>query len=77
MLSDSGLSDAMSDMEEVDLPETQVAVSDAGAPVCLAAAKKRKFTPAHGLRHLGAAKRATIRLTEIGPRLTLKLIKVS
>ncbi|TPP64667.1 Peter pan, partial [Fasciola gigantica] len=76
MLSDSGLSDALSDMEEVDLPQTQVAVSDAGTPVTLTTAKKRKFVPAHGLRHLGTAKRATVRLTEIGPRLTLKLIKI-
>ncbi|VDP85072.1 unnamed protein product [Echinostoma caproni] len=76
MLSESGLSDALSDMEEVDLPRTQVTLSNDGAPVSLTAFKKRKFVPAHGLRHLGTAKRATVRLTEIGPRLTLKLIKI-
>ncbi|VDP98575.1 unnamed protein product [Trichobilharzia regenti] len=36
----------------------------------------RTTGPIHGLKHLGTAKKATLRLTEIGPRLTLNLIKV-
>ncbi|CAL8108724.1 unnamed protein product [Calicophoron daubneyi] len=72
MLSDSALSDALSDIEEVDLPQGAKLPN----PVFPNASKKRKFTPSHGLKHLGTAKRATVRLTEIGPRLTLKLIKV-
>ncbi|CAH8649823.1 unnamed protein product [Dicrocoelium dendriticum] len=74
MLSDSGLSDALSDMEEVELPR-DVRLPDS-IDQTHGSTKKRKFVPSHGLRHLGTARTATVRLTEIGPRLTLKLIKI-
>ncbi|KAF8572013.1 hypothetical protein P879_01215 [Paragonimus westermani] len=70
MLSDSGLSDALSDLEEADLPQGFREGSSC------AKSRKRKLVPTHGLSHLGVAKKAAVRLTEIGPRLTLKLIKI-
>ncbi|KAA3672404.1 ribosome biogenesis protein SSF1/2, partial [Paragonimus westermani] len=70
MLSDSGLSDALSDLEEADLPQSFREGSSC------AKSRKRKLVPIHGLSHLGVAKKAAVRLTEIGPRLTLKLIKI-
>ncbi|KAF5394659.1 hypothetical protein PHET_10768 [Paragonimus heterotremus] len=70
MLSDSGLSDALSDLEEAELPQGFREKSSC------AQSQKRKLVPTHGLNHLGMAKKAVVRLTEIGPRLTLKLIKI-
>ncbi|CAH8573925.1 unnamed protein product [Heterobilharzia americana] len=72
LLSDSALSDILSDMEEVDV------VPDVNLPSSGSRKRKRdrNAAPVHGLKHLGTAKKATLRLTEIGPRLTLNLIKI-
>nr|CAH8861168.1 unnamed protein product [Trichobilharzia regenti] len=84
LLSDSALSDILSDMEEVDLvPDVNFSssqFSEGEAVRSLSGSRKRKrgrtTGPIHGLKHLGTAKKATLRLTEIGPRLTLNLIKI-
>nr|CAH8873792.1 unnamed protein product [Trichobilharzia regenti] len=84
LLSDSALSDILSDMEEVDLvPDVNSSssqFSDGEALCSLSSSRKRKrgrtTGPVHGLKHLGTAKKATLRLTKIGPRLTLNLIKI-
>ncbi|TNN21189.1 Suppressor of SWI4 1 isoform 2 [Schistosoma japonicum] len=80
LLSDSALSDILSDMEEVDLlPDVNLS-SVADTDILQSSSRKRKRDrdagPIHGLKHLGTAKKATIRLTEIGPRITLNLIKI-
>nr|AAW24899.1 SJCHGC02371 protein [Schistosoma japonicum] len=80
LLSDSALSDILSDMEEVDLlPDVNLS-SFADTDILQSSSRKRKRDrdagPIHGLKHLGTAKKATIRLTEIGPRITLNLIKI-
>ncbi|KAK4468050.1 hypothetical protein MN116_008225 [Schistosoma mekongi] len=83
LLSDSALSDVLSDMEEVDLlPDVNLPMNStiANTDILQSSSRKRKrgrdVGPVHGLKHLGTAKKATIRLTEIGPRITLNLIKI-
>ncbi|CAH8597288.1 unnamed protein product [Schistosoma curassoni] len=80
LLSDSALSDILSDMEEVDLVSDVHLSSSGFANADAIQSRKRKpghgTSSIHGLKHLGSAKKATIRLTEIGPRITLNLIKI-
>lgn len=80
LLSDSALSDILSDMEEVDLVSDVQLASSGFANTDTIQSRKRKHghgtSTIHGLKHLGSAKKATIRLTEIGPRITLNLIKI-
>ncbi|CAH8615287.1 unnamed protein product [Schistosoma haematobium] len=80
LLSDSALSDILSDMEEVDLVSDVHLSSSGFANADAIQSRKRKHghgtSSIHGLKHLGTAKKATIRLTEIGPRITLNLIKI-
>ncbi|CAH8612800.1 unnamed protein product [Schistosoma rodhaini] len=80
LLSDSALSDILSDMEEVDLVSDIQLASSGFANTDTIQSRKRKHghgtSTIHGLKHLGSAKKATIRLTEIGPRITLNLIKI-
>ncbi|CAH8557713.1 unnamed protein product [Schistosoma turkestanicum] len=85
LLSDSALSDILSDMEEVDLvpdvnlPNSELFTNiDALQSLSEKSCKRnhRSTGPIHGLKHLGAAKKATIRLVEIGPRITLNLLKI-
>ncbi|VDN09148.1 unnamed protein product [Dibothriocephalus latus] len=85
LLTDSGMSD-VDDIAEVELPGGGAGNNSASAVALenvqkTKASSKRKQALAdakasHGFTHLATCRKATIRLTEIGPRLTLKLIKI-
>ncbi len=70
----------LDDLAEVVLPggpgvASQPESSSSNAKKVKAAREEAKSM--HGFTHLTGCRKATIKLTEIGPRLTLKLIKVS
>ncbi|VDD81181.1 unnamed protein product [Mesocestoides corti] len=79
LLTDSGMSD-LDDMAEVDLPVGSANENDNGESLPKTSKKSKEALAeakaAHGFTHLTGCRKATIRLTEIGPRLTLKLIKI-
>lgn len=77
-MTDSGLSD-LDEIVEVELPGGSgvKAASAEPAPSSTKVKEARAEAKAiHGFTHLTTCRKAAIKLTEIGPRLTLSLIKV-